>query len=181
MQEGIESIGKFVVSRGEAAELFEAVEESLDEISRLVAMPVDLAWRIPVATRRNDGLSTGRLDGLNQSIAVIALVGDERFRRWQARIEQFCAGMVAHLSFGQQHGERLAVPVADNMQLGVQTTLGAPDTAGNIPFLSRLAAVRCAFRCVASIMMRSGLGPSAARLAKIRSKTPSLLHLMNRL
>ena len=33
MQEGIESIGEFVVSRGEATELFEMNEKSLDEIS----------------------------------------------------------------------------------------------------------------------------------------------------
>ncbi len=38
------------------------------------------------------------------------------------------------------------------------------------PFLSRLAAVRCAFRWVASIMMRSGRGPSPARAAKMRLK-----------
>ena len=65
MQEGIEAIGEFVVSRSEAAELFEAIEESLDEVARLVAVPVDLAWRVPVATRRDDGLSAGRLDDLN--------------------------------------------------------------------------------------------------------------------
>ena len=33
MQEGIESIGEFVVSRGEATELIEMNEKSLDEIS----------------------------------------------------------------------------------------------------------------------------------------------------
>ncbi|MBK7034654.1 MAG: hypothetical protein IPH49_15685 [Ignavibacteria bacterium] len=33
MQEGTESIGEFVESRSEATELFEATEESLDEIS----------------------------------------------------------------------------------------------------------------------------------------------------
>jgi len=58
MQEGVESIGEFVVSRGDATKLLEAIEESLDEISRLVAMPVDLARGIPVASRRDDGLST---------------------------------------------------------------------------------------------------------------------------
>jgi len=58
--------------------------------------------------------------------------------------------------------------VADRVELGVQPTLGALDTAGNIPFLSRLAAVRWAFRCVASIMMRSGFGPSLDRAAKIQ-------------
>jgi hypothetical protein len=30
------------------------------------------------------------------------------------------------------------------VQLGVQTAFGPPETTGNIPFLSRLAAVRCA-------------------------------------
>lgn len=44
-------------------------------------------------------------------VAVVALVGDERFCWWQARIENFRTGMVAHLTFGQQDGEWLAVPV----------------------------------------------------------------------
>jgi len=35
MQESIESIGEFVVPRGEAAELLEAIEKSLDEVSCL--------------------------------------------------------------------------------------------------------------------------------------------------
>ena len=54
--------------------------------------------------------------------------------------------MVAHLTFGEQEKYRAALSVADGVQLGVQAALGAPDTAGNIPFLSRLAAVRCALR-----------------------------------
>ena len=36
--------------------------------------------------------------------------------------------------------------VANGMQLGAQATFGAPDAVGNSPFLSRLAAVRCAFK-----------------------------------
>ena len=51
--------------------------------------------------------------------------------------------------------------------LGVQAAFGAPDTSGNRPFFKRLAAVRCAFRCVASIMIRSGLPPLPASSAKI--------------
>ena len=86
--------------------------------------------------------------------------------------------MVAHLALGQHHDDRPALAVADGVELGVQAAFGAPDTTGNIPFLSRLAAVRWAFKWVASIMMRSGLGPSPARLAKIRSKTPSRLQRM---
>lgn len=77
MQEGIESSGEFVVSRGEASELFEAIEASLDEVACLVAVPVDFARRIPVATGWNHGLSAGSLDGLDQGVAVIALAGGQ--------------------------------------------------------------------------------------------------------
>lgn len=44
MQKGVESAGKFVVSGRDASELLEAIEESLDEVSCLVAMPVALRW-----------------------------------------------------------------------------------------------------------------------------------------
>ncbi len=52
--------------------------------------------------------------------------------------------VAAHLTFGQQHEHRPSPVVADRVELGVQSTLGAPDTAGKSPFLR--AAVRCAFR-----------------------------------
>jgi hypothetical protein len=50
--------------------------------------------------------------------------------------------VVAHLALRQQHDDRAAFIVADGVKLGIQSTPGAPDTSGNIPFLSRLAAVR---------------------------------------
>lgn len=42
-QEGVETTGQLVIARGKAAKLFESVDESPDEVSRLVAMPVGLA------------------------------------------------------------------------------------------------------------------------------------------
>ena len=80
----------------------------------------------------------------------------------EARLDAaYVTFVVAHLAFRQEHDDRPAFTVADGVELGVQPSLGSSDTTGNIPFLSRLAAVRWAFRWVASIMMRSGLGPSA--------------------
>lgn len=61
-----------------------------------------------------------------------------------------------HLPLAEQQDDRAALAIADSVQLGVQPAFGPPDTTGNIPFLSRRAAVRRAFRCVASIMMCSG-------------------------
>src|SRR3546814_12811610 len=87
---------------------------------------------------------------------------------------QGSAFIVAHLSFAQQHDQRPALAVADGMELRVQTAFGASDTSGNSPFLSRLAAVRCALRWVASIINWSGFPRLAARAAKILLNTPSL-------
>ncbi len=89
--------------------------------------------------------------------------------------------MVAHLAFAKQQDDRFSGFVADGVELGVQAAFRAPDTTGNIPFLRRLAAVRWAFRWVASIMIRSGFGPSPASAAKIRSNTPNRLQRMKRL
>ena len=50
--------------------------------------------------------------------------------------------VIAHLAFGEQQQDRSALAVGDGVQLRVQAALRAADTAGNIPFLSRLAAVR---------------------------------------
>ena len=71
---------------------------------------------------------------------------------------------VAHLAVGEQHHEGSALAVVDGVELG--TAFGAPDTSGNSPFFSRRFAVRCALRCVASIISRSGLGPLAGRTAR---------------
>ena len=54
MQEGVESICKFVVSGCDTAELLEAIEESFDEVSCLVAVPVDIAFGVAIASRRDD-------------------------------------------------------------------------------------------------------------------------------
>lgn len=64
---------------------------------------------------------------------------------------------------------------------GFEFSSPAVAPTGNIPFSSTLTAVWWAFRCVASIMMRSGFGPSPASPAKIRSKTPRRLQGMKRL
>jgi hypothetical protein len=42
--------------------------------------------------------------------------------------------VVAHLAFGEEQDHGAALTVADGVELGVQATFGAPDTAGNSPF-----------------------------------------------
>jgi hypothetical protein len=96
----------------------------------------------------------------------------------QGAEHQAGALVVAHLAFRREQDDRPSVTGADCIELRVQPALGSPNTTGNIPLFSRLAAVRWAFRCVASIMVRSGFGPSPANPAKMRSNTPIRLQRM---
>ena len=75
MKEGIESIGKFVVPGSDTTKLLESIEEALDQMTRLVTMPVDRTFVLPITTGRNIGKRTGRLDGFDQFITVVAFVG----------------------------------------------------------------------------------------------------------
>ena len=76
-------------------------------------------------------------------------------------------------AFAERQDQRAPAAIADGVTLRVQPALGAPDTAGNSPFLKRLAAVRWAFKWVASIINWSGLPPLAAKPAEILLNTPS--------
>ena len=73
MQESVESVGEFAVSGCDATELFDAIEKSLNETSRLISMPVDFVLGVAIAPGRDDGLCPGRLDGSDQRTAVVRL------------------------------------------------------------------------------------------------------------
>lgn len=47
--------------------------------------------------------------------------------------------MLAHLALGQEQDDGLALPVAHDMELGIQPALGASDAARTPPFFRRLA------------------------------------------
>ena len=91
------------------------------------------------------------------------------------------AFVIAHLAFAEQHDDGASLIIAYGVQLGVQATFRAPDTSGNRPFFKRLAAVRCAFRCVASIISRDGLPALRASSANILLNTLRRLQRTNRL
>jgi len=174
-------MGAAVVSCSDASPVFEPAEHALDTVALLVEFSVVGDRRFAVRSARDAGLDLEIGQGFAKPVAVIALVGDQDAGVRQVGQHGRSPPIVAHLAFGEQQDQRLAVGVADRMQFRVQAALGAPDTTGNSPFLSRLAAVRWAFRCVASIITVSVAALSPARVAKIRSKTPIRLQRMKRL
>jgi hypothetical protein len=106
---------------------------------------------------------------------IITTVGKKRFGGWQGIKDQPRTLVIAHLPLAEQN-EGFALAVA-----AWSFAFRPPFVRPMRRFFKRLAAVRCAFRWVASIIMCSGFGPSLARAAKIRSNTPSLLQRMKRL
>jgi hypothetical protein len=87
--------------------------------------------------------------------ASYAVVGDHMFCCGKTEQKASRACGIASLPFRWQQAYRLARVVANGVQLRMQATLHAADTARNYPFLSRLAVVLWAFRYVASIIRHS--------------------------
>ena len=71
--------------------------------------------RLAAFGRRNAGLGSPLFEGLAKPIAVVTSIGDQGFRLRQGAEHQPRAFVVAHLAFGQQHGERLSGPIADHV------------------------------------------------------------------
>ena len=117
MQEGVESICKFVVSSCDTAELFETIEESLDEVSCLVAVPVDVAFGVAIASRWDDRLGTGGLNDVDQGIAVVTFVGNDSAGRYC--LNQGCSLRdIGHLAGRQDQTNRITQGIDTSMDLG---------------------------------------------------------------
>ena len=68
-------------------------------------------------------------------LPVVASVGDQRRGRRERIEKKAGALMIAHLAFREHQDDGPALAVADGVQLRVQAAFGAPEAAGNIPFL----------------------------------------------
>lgn len=80
MQKRIEPMGEFVVSGREATKLLESIEESLNEVSRFVALTIIFTRRKTIVPRRDNRSRACRLNGFNKRVAVVPLVSHHRIR-----------------------------------------------------------------------------------------------------
>ena len=97
---------------------------------------------LAVLSRRDARRSFTCSERGSETVAVVAAIGNEVLGLRQMTEHQARTFVVVHLAFRQQQDDGTSLAVAHGVQLGVQTTLGAPDTTGNSPFFSKLAAVR---------------------------------------
>jgi hypothetical protein len=174
-------MGAAVIACGDASPVLELGEHVLDLVALAVERFVIFQRLLAVFGGRDTGDGATLCQAIAEPVAVVAAISDQRAGLWQVGQKRSGALVVADLPGGEVQQDRPSGLIADGVQLGVQTAFCSSQTAGKAPFCARLAAVRWAFRCVASIMIRPGFLPSVASATKMRSNTPSRLHRTKRL
>lgn len=179
MQEGVESNCSFVVSGCDTAELLEAIEESLHEVSCLVAVPVDFALGVAIASRRDDRFGTGGLDDADQGIAVVTFVGDDSTSR-DCLNQGSTLRDIGNLAGRQDQANWVAKGIDTSMNLGSQPAPRATDRLIARVFLGAPAACWWARTIVAS-MNSSSKSASPWSSSATRCQTPYSSQRANRI
>ena len=136
----------------DAPPVLEFAKHILDFVAAFVERLVERDCGFAVGFWRDAGFYAARLECASKPVSIVAFVTQQSFGIRNGIKHQRCTLVIAHLTFREQQNQRTARAVAHGVQFGIQAALGAPDTSGNSPFFKRLAAVRCAFKCVASII-----------------------------
>ena len=79
MNERQEGLCEFVVARGDASELLDTTEETLNEVSVLVDVAIESSLIDSVGPRRDDSLAALCSDGLDKGVRIVTLVRDDKF------------------------------------------------------------------------------------------------------
>ena len=135
-----------VVSHGDAAPILELGEQVFDFMTPAIALCVVRNGLFSAPGRRDARLDAFFQEGMAQPVAVATSVSNKKVGGGKLVENEPGALAIAHPAFTRGKDDWPPLVVAHRMKLGVQPAFGASDTAGNIPFLSRLAAVQCAFR-----------------------------------
>lgn len=93
--------GGFLVTRGDAPEVFDQIEEALDEIAFGIEREVARALDFAVGFRRNNHGDAAPFETADEAVAVITLVGEEGAWR-DLRCQGLSLGAVVDLAFCQR-------------------------------------------------------------------------------
>ena len=123
---GEENLGELVVTRGDGPEVFELVEEPLDEIAFAVEGEVAPARGFSVGFGWDDWDDRSSLEGADEGVGVEGLVGDQ-----SAGIDGFderlSASQIVILARAEHHLDGIAEGVDERMNLGGQSAAGSAD------------------------------------------------------
>jgi len=118
---------ELVVAGGDAPEVFDFVEEALDEIALSVKREIDRALDLDVALGRNVGLGAARLDERDDAFRIIAAIGDNVAGQANAAEQGRRGGLIGGLARREQQADRQALGIDHGMDLGAQSSTRTTD------------------------------------------------------
>ena len=133
---------EFVVSCGDASEVFELVEESLDDVALLVERGVISAFGFPVSLGRNDDLGAIFGDPIAQMVGVVSFVCDCRLCV-ETLDESVCKSDIVALARRADQADGVAERITGSMDFGAQPATGPAKALGIRPPFCRRAPAAC--------------------------------------
>lgn len=115
---GEECDSELLEAGGDASEVFELVEVSLDEVALAVDCTIHGALYFPVPLCRDMGLGAAGIDPLDQRHRIIATVSHDLGRAGETVDQGRRGGLVAGLSGADRQADRQARLVHNRMDLG---------------------------------------------------------------
>ena len=121
MECGQESFGELVVAGGEAAKLFELVEEALDPIAPAIEFLVKGRFGAARGERRDDGGDPVQSEAGADAVRVVAAIEEgclQHVVSWEALVEAFKLPAVVRLARGEVEGDGAVFIQSGGVDLG---------------------------------------------------------------
>ena len=173
-----------VITHGYSPPVLDPAKHDLDLMPLFIQILIVRAGSLSAPSGWDAGRNASGTQGIMEPVGVITTVRQQLPGLRQSIYgihKQGGSFVVAYLACRELHGQGPAVSVAKGMEFGVQPALCAADAAGKSPFLSKLAAVRCALRWVASIITWPSCPAVFANSVKMLLKMPIWLQRKKRL
>jgi hypothetical protein len=124
---GKEVPGELVIAGGDSSEVFELVEEALDEVALPVDRGIDRALDLAVPLGRDVRVGAMGGDEIDDGTRVVAAVGDGVLGRGEIGEQRRHGGLVGGLARAEHEAQRQAPAIDDDVDLGAQSASRSSD------------------------------------------------------
>ena len=159
--------------------MLQPVEEALDEVASSIGRVIHGSMDEPAAEARNMCPCPGLADQVENSVAVIAAVGDDVASRRQIPQEFGHGALVVCLAGCKHDADGQAIFVHDRVDFRAQSPTRETDGVIRAPFLPPAACWWA--RMIELSISRSDCGECSAKASNTLSQIPALAQRLNRL
>ena len=133
MDSGEEISGEFVVASGDGAEVFEFVEEALDEVAFAVEREIARPLGLTIGLGRDDRSDSPLVEGANERVGIVRLVANQGI--WVGVLDQrFRASKIMSLAWREHQLDGIAQGVDERMNFGGQSAARSADRLRSVFF-----------------------------------------------